>query len=36
MVLLFEISHRERYPVEYQVIDDLKESIEYWRKYIEE
>ncbi len=36
VVLLFEISHRERYPVEYQVIDDLKESVEYWRKYIKE
>jgi len=32
----FEISHRERYPMEYQVIDDLKESVEYWRKYIKE
>jgi len=36
VVLLFEISHRERYPMEYQVIDDLKESVEYWRKYIKE
>ncbi|MFQ5836191.1 MAG: erythrose 4-phosphate dehydrogenase, partial [bacterium] len=36
VVLLFEFSHRERYPTEYQVIDDLKESVEYWRKYIEE
>jgi len=36
VVLLFEISHRERYPAEYQVIDDLKESVEYWRKYIKE
>ena len=35
-VLLLEISHRERYPVEYQVIDDLKKSVEYWRKYIKE
>jgi len=34
--LLFEFSHRERYPAEYQVIDDLKESVEYWRKYTEE
>jgi len=36
VVLLLEISHRERYPTEYQVMDDLKESVEYWRKYIEE
>ena len=35
VVLLLEVSHRERYPTEYQVIDDLKESVEYWRKYIE-
>ena len=36
VVLLFEISHRERYPIESRVIDDLKESVEYWRKYIKE
>jgi len=36
VVLLLEISHRERYPMEYQVIDDLKKSVEYWRKYIKE
>ncbi len=36
VVLLFEFSHRERYPTEYQVIDDLKKSVEYWRKYIKE
>ncbi|MBA7501246.1 MAG: hypothetical protein GH144_11285 [Clostridia bacterium] len=36
VVLLLEISHRERYPIEYQVIDDLKKSVEYWRKYIKE
>ena len=36
VVLLLEISHRERFPTEYQVIDDLKESVEYWRKYIKE
>jgi len=36
VVLLLEISHRERYPTEYQVIDDLKKSVEYWRKYIKE
>ncbi|RLE08922.1 D-erythrulose-1-phosphate dehydrogenase [Candidatus Aerophobetes bacterium] len=36
VVLLFEISHRERYPMEYQVLDDLKKSVEYWRKYIKD
>ncbi len=36
VVLLFEISHRERYPMESRVVDDLKESVEYWRKYIKE
>lgn len=36
VVLLLEISHRERFPTEYQVMDDLKESVEYWRKYIKE
>lgn len=29
LVLLFEISHRERYPTEYQVMDDLKKSVQY-------
>jgi len=36
VVLPLEISHRERYPTDYQVIDDLKKSVEYWRKYIKE
>jgi len=36
VVLVFEISHRERYPMEYQVLDDLKKSVECWRRYIEE
>ena len=36
VVLVFEISHRERYPTEYQVLDDLKKSVEYWRKYIKD
>lgn len=34
VVLSFEISHRERYPTENRVIDDLKESVEYWRPYV--
>lgn len=29
--LLLEISHRERWPSDYTVVSDLKESVEYWR-----
>lgn len=29
--LLLEISHRERWPYDYRVVSDLKESVEYWR-----
>jgi sugar phosphate isomerase/epimerase len=29
--LLLEISHRERWPSDYTVVADLKESVEYWR-----
>ena len=36
VVLLFEFSHRERYPADYRVLDDLKESVKYWRKYVKE
>ncbi|MGB9682254.1 MAG: sugar phosphate isomerase/epimerase family protein [bacterium] len=36
VVLTFEISHRERYPTEYQVLNDLKESVEYWRRYVKD
>lgn len=36
VVLLLEISHRERYPAEGRVISDLKESVEYWRQYVPE
>jgi len=32
----FEISHREHWDTDGLVISDLKESAEYWRKYIEE
>jgi len=31
-----EISHREHYDTEFRIIDDLKESVEYWRPYIKE
>lgn len=33
--LLLEISHRERWPFDYNVVADLKESVEYWRPAIE-
>jgi len=36
VVLLLEISHRERYPAEGRVVSDLKESVEYWREYVAE
>lgn len=35
-VLTFEFSFRERYPVEYRVLDSLKQSVAYWRKYVKE
>lgn len=34
VTLLLEISHRERYPAEYKVVDDLKESVAYWRRWV--
>jgi sugar phosphate isomerase/epimerase len=33
--LLLEISHRERWPYDYNVIKDLKESVEYWRPSVD-
>ena len=36
VILLLEISHRERYPAEEKVLSDLKESAEYWRRYVSE
>jgi len=36
VVLMMEISHRERYPAETRVLADLKESVEYWREYVSE
>ncbi len=32
--LLLEISHRERWPADYTVVADLKESVAYWRPAI--
>lgn len=34
--LLLEISHRERSPMEERVVDDLKESVDYWRRFVKE
>lgn len=34
VVLLMELSFRERYPAEIMVLPDLKESTEYWRQYV--
>ncbi len=36
VVLVFEITHRAFYPMENQVINDLKESVRYWRKYVKD
>ncbi len=33
--LLLEISHRERWPSDYTVVEDLKESVAYWKPAIE-
>lgn len=32
--LFFEISHRERWPDDLRVVDDLRESVEYWKTAI--
>lgn len=34
--LLLEVSHRERFPTDYTVVSDLKESVEFWRPAIEQ
>lgn len=34
VILTFEFSFRERYPAEYGITKKLKESVQYWRKYI--
>lgn len=34
--LVLEISHRERNPFDKMVIQDLKESVEFWRSYIKD
>ena len=35
-ILMFEIGHREHYDTEFRIIDDLKESVKYWRQWIKE
>ena len=32
--LLLEVSHREREPAESRVLDDLRESVAYWRRFV--
>jgi sugar phosphate isomerase/epimerase len=32
----FEISHREHYDTEFRIIDDLRQSVRYWRECIKE
>lgn len=34
VLLLFEIYHREHWDTDRRVIDDLKSSVEYWRRYV--
>ena len=36
VTLLLELSHRERYPTEYTVIEDHVASIKFWRKFIKD
>ena len=33
-ILMFEIGHREHYDTEFRIIEDLKESVKYWRQWI--
>ena len=33
--LLLEISHRERWPTDYTVVQAFKESVEHWRRAVE-
>jgi sugar phosphate isomerase/epimerase len=35
VTLALELSHRERYPQEYQVLDDLHASVAYWRQHVD-
>ncbi|MCL2095526.1 MAG: sugar phosphate isomerase/epimerase [Oscillospiraceae bacterium] len=33
-ILMFEIGHREHYDTEFKIIEDLKESADYWKKWV--
>jgi D-erythrulose 1-phosphate 3-epimerase len=35
-LLLFEISHREHWDTDFRIIQDLKESVDYWREYVKD
>lgn len=35
-ILTFEIGHREHWDTEFRIIQDLKESVEYWRQWVHE
>lgn len=35
VLLALEVTHRAFYPDEYQVIQDLKESVDYWREFVD-
>lgn len=35
-ILMFEIGHREHYDTEFKIIDDLRESVRYWRQWIKD
>jgi hypothetical protein len=35
-LLAFEISHREHYDTEFRIIDDLAQSVAYWRQFVTE
>jgi hypothetical protein len=35
-ILMFEIGHREHYDTEFTIIEDLKESVDYWRQGVRE
>ncbi len=34
VLFLLEISHRERYPEDLKVVEDLKNSVQYWKKFL--
>ncbi|MCL2098840.1 MAG: sugar phosphate isomerase/epimerase [Oscillospiraceae bacterium] len=33
-ILMFEIGHREHYDTEFKIIEELAESVEYWRRWV--